>query len=98
LAAYETEACERFDHVVWVTEEDRQAVTTVSGSAKNGQSPSTVIPICVDSSQSKLIAPAAERRRVTFLGGCIGRPMQKGLFGLPGTSFPVCVPKCQTQS
>jgi glycosyltransferase involved in cell wall biosynthesis len=28
LASYEVEACRRFDHVVWVTEEDREAVNS----------------------------------------------------------------------
>ena len=53
LITYESEICRRFDHVVWVTEEDRRAVAALSRSGINGLSPSTVIPICADPTQIK---------------------------------------------
>ena len=48
LAGYETEVCQRFDHVVWVTAEDRQAVSALSEGVGGDSEASTVIPICTD--------------------------------------------------
>jgi glycosyltransferase involved in cell wall biosynthesis len=74
LAAFEREACETFDRVVWVTEEDRRAVLK---SAATG-SRHSVIPIAAD--------PAAQPRinrtkpfRVTFLGGMHWPPNREGV-------------------
>jgi glycosyltransferase involved in cell wall biosynthesis len=88
LAAYETEVCQRFDHVVWVTAEDRQAVTAMSKSATNDQPPSSVIPICVDASRTKPIASAANRRRVMFLGGLHWPPNAEGIVWFAQHVFP----------
>jgi len=49
MASFEPEVCQQFDHTVWVTDIDRQAVTPKSTS--NGYSSSTVIPICVNPHQ-----------------------------------------------
>lgn len=82
MAAYETEVCQRFDHVVWVTAEDRQAV---AGAA---DVPSSVIPICTDTSMARPIRPAPTRRRVTFLGGLHWPPNAQGIAWFANQVFP----------
>lgn len=74
LAAFEREACETFDRVVWVTDEDRRAVLASS----TGRGRHAVIPIAAD--------PAAQPRlerakpfRVTFLGGMHWPPNREGV-------------------
>jgi glycosyltransferase involved in cell wall biosynthesis len=79
LAVYEPEVCRRFDHVVWVTEEDRQAVAALSTATANGQAPSTVIPICADPAQTRPVGREANQRRITFLGGLHWPPNAQGV-------------------
>jgi glycosyltransferase involved in cell wall biosynthesis len=86
LAAYEPEVCRRFDHVVWVTEEDRGAVAACSDGASGP--PSSVIPICADPSAVAPVAPAPVRRRVTFLGGLHWPPNAQGIRWFARHVFP----------
>lgn len=86
LATYEPQICGRFDHVVWVTEEDRRAVAAWSDPATNGAS--TVIPICADPAHTKTVAPAPTRRRVTFLGGLHWPPNAEGVLWFAQHVFP----------
>jgi hypothetical protein len=79
LATYEPEVCAGFDHVVWVTEEDRQAVAALPASLRNGLAPSTVIPICVNPTLVKPVERAANSRRITFLGGLHWPPNAQGI-------------------
>ncbi len=72
LARYEREICRRFDHVVWVTEEDRAAVG-VDGV------PSSVIPICLDPEAQWPVGRRVEAQRVTFLGGLHWPPNAEGI-------------------
>ena len=64
LARFERETVERFDRVVWVTEEDRAAFPPARGAGRRD----AVIPIAVDPAASQ---PIVRQRpfRVTFLGG-----------------------------
>ena len=64
LAHFERDMVERFDRVVWVTEEDRAAFPPCARGARDD----AVIPIAVDPTASQ---PIARQRpfRVTFLGG-----------------------------
>jgi glycosyltransferase involved in cell wall biosynthesis len=64
LARFERETLDRFDRVVWVTEEDRAAFPTCARIGRHDQ----VIPIAVDPGATR---PVERRRpfRVTFLGG-----------------------------
>jgi glycosyltransferase involved in cell wall biosynthesis len=88
LANYETEVCRYFDHVVWVTAEDRQAVAALSDGAVNSQIASTVIPICADTSLVRPVVPATNRRRVTFLGGLHWPPNAEGILWFAKHVFP----------
>jgi glycosyltransferase involved in cell wall biosynthesis len=79
MARFEARICRRFDHVVWVTAEDRAALAAVAGrgfEATGGRS--TVIPICVDPSLSSVAMHRANARRVTFLGGLHWPPNAEG--------------------
>lgn len=72
LMRYEVEVCGRFDHVAWVTREDRAALPAVS-------SPSTIIPICVDPEAQLPLPRRADAHRVTFLGGLHWPPNAEGM-------------------
>ena len=77
LARYELKTCRQFDHVVWVTEDDRAAMRQVA----NGQAPAfddPVIPICVDPLATKPVKRSPQARRVTFLGGMHWPPNADG--------------------
>lgn len=74
LEVYEREACLRFDHVVWVTGKDHQAVLP-GGDPRRASA--NVIPIAVDPAAR----PRLERSRpfrVTFLGGLHWPPNREG--------------------
>jgi len=79
MTTYETDVCSRFDHVVWVTEEDRRAVAAVSGSGANDHPPSTVIPICADPIQVQPVSLTSNKQRITFLGGLHWPPNAQGI-------------------
>lgn len=78
LARYELETCQKFDHVVWVTREDQQALARKA----NGQAQpnnTRIIPICVDPLKISPVRRLQEARRVTFLGGMHWPPNALGI-------------------
>jgi glycosyltransferase involved in cell wall biosynthesis len=89
LASYETEVCRHFDHVVWVTAEDQQAVAALSDGAVNSQTASTVIPICADTRLARTVEPATNRPRITFLGGLHWPPNAEGILWFAEHVFPM---------
>lgn len=88
LARYEAEVCQRFNHVVWVTEEDRQALM---GHIRNPPSAicSSVIPICVDPDEQQVIPRQPDARRVTFLGGLHWPPNAAGVLWFARQVWPL---------
>jgi glycosyltransferase involved in cell wall biosynthesis len=88
LAAYEADVCRDFDHVVWVTEEDRRAVEALPASTSQPQPSSTVIPICADPTHTPPVARAANPRRITFLGGLHWPPNAQGVLWFADQVFP----------
>ena len=78
LARYEARVCSQFDHVVWVTEEDRQAVM---GQIRNPQSAirNPVIPICIDPSCFNVVDVSAEVHGILSLGGLHWPPNAEGV-------------------
>jgi glycosyltransferase involved in cell wall biosynthesis len=75
LQRFEREVCQRFDRVVWVTEEDRRAVDVPSSYARDSD---LVIPIATDPNMNARL----ERHqpfRVTFLGGMHWPPNGEGV-------------------
>lgn len=98
MARYEAETCRRFDHVVWVTNEDKAAVEAVrlssDGAGQTTQpSPSThaVIPICVDPAAKPAVARAPDAYRVTFLGGLHWPPNAEGVRWFLSDVWPTVV-------
>jgi len=88
MAAFEVDVCRRFDHVVWVTQEDYEAVSTLPKAKTNGLAPSTVIPICADPTRIKPVEKAANKKRVTFLGGLHWPPNAEGIVWFAQHVFP----------
>lgn len=87
LTNYEPKVCHQFDYVVWVTEEDRQAVDALSTSS-NEATPSTVIPICADPGQVDPLPYTESKHRVTFLGGLHWPPNAEGILWFAKHVFP----------
>lgn len=79
LARYEVETCRQFDHVVWVTQEDFDAVQSQVKTPGAPVPDSGVIPICVDTDTTPVIRRQATPRRVTFLGGLHYPPNADGI-------------------
>jgi polysaccharide biosynthesis protein PslH len=78
LARYEVNACHQFDKVVWVTDEDRQALNAVTV----GQAPlreGLTIPISVDLQSKPIISRQESANRVTFVGGLHWPPNAEGV-------------------
>lgn len=76
MRRYEADTCSRFNDVVWVTAEDRDAV----GLPDTPAGPrSHVIPICVDPQGTPVINRVAQPHRVTFLGGLHWPPNAAGI-------------------
>lgn len=79
LARYEPDICQKFDHVIWVTNEDRQAVESLSPPHSNGRPKSAVIPICADPSKIEPVRRISTKQRITFLGGLHWPPNAQGI-------------------
>lgn len=88
LGRYEIDTCSKFDHVVWVTEEDQRAVVALAErngncklSACDGETGPghSVIPICVDPGVTNALPRNTTGRRVTFLGGLHWPPNAQGI-------------------
>lgn len=79
MASFEARICQDFDQVVWVTDEDRVALASATGSRPESiNERSTVIPICVNPSEQPVVTHGSEVRRVTFLGGLHWPPNAEG--------------------
>jgi polysaccharide biosynthesis protein PslH len=79
LARYEVDVCSRFDHVVWVTKEDFQAVQSQALAQAEGVGNSGVIPICVDPDLATNVKRRTDAQRITFLGGLHYPPNAEGI-------------------
>jgi glycosyltransferase involved in cell wall biosynthesis len=84
LEAFEREACERFDRVVWVSDADRRAVTA-NGGGRNGQD--QVIPIAIDPQASRTVV-RARPFRVTFIAGMHWPPNADGISWFASSVWP----------
>ena len=85
FARYEPAVCQQFDHVTFVTEEDREALLSrmrPPTGDQHGQSlrdQTSVIPICVDTAAVEPVPPVAEPFRVTHVGTMYWPPNVEGL-------------------
>lgn len=75
LQRYELATCDRFDTVVWVTDEDRLALSD----APQALIGDLTIPICVDPADKAPVRRLDAACRVTFLGGLHWPPNAEGM-------------------
>ncbi len=107
MRRYELDVCHQFDHVVWVTAEDRAAVLNNSQSnlrlptidnsqltIHNSQFP--VIPICIDPDTKPMIKRVPTPHRVTFLGGLHWPPNAAGVRWFAREVWPHVLEQCPT--
>jgi glycosyltransferase involved in cell wall biosynthesis len=85
LARYEAQAYQRFDHVVYVADEDRQVLQE---RMLVEDSRFTTIPICVDPEEKPLIERAQHPRAVTHLGTMFWPPNVEGALWFAQEVFP----------
>jgi glycosyltransferase involved in cell wall biosynthesis len=78
LARYEAESCRRFEHVVWVTEDDWVAVQKL-GNETPVTNRNQVIPICIDLDEKPVLSSVSHPFRVTFIGGLHWPPNAEGV-------------------
>ncbi len=92
LTRYETDLCERFDHVVFVTDEDRQTLQKQLSSRHSPPAthrlPFTTIPICVDPEEQPLIQRVPYPRAITHLGTMFWPPNVEGVLWFAREVFP----------
>jgi len=79
MARYERDICEKFDHVVWVTDEDRQAMFGGQLSSEDNHGSHSVIPIALDLSKCSSYPRQEKARRITFIGGLHWPPNSEGI-------------------
>ena len=87
LRHYETAVCQKFDHVVWVTEKDRQVVEPLTKATSS--EPSLVIPICVEPHSNGKKPSKRQKSRITFLGGLHWPPNAQGVLWFAKEIFPL---------
>jgi len=99
LTCYEKQVCQQFDHVVWVTEEDRaafhaQMIKAQRPTPDDGRRSvvnsrrSSIIPICVDPVAKSAILRTPNAHRVTFLGGLHWPPNAEGVLWFAREVWP----------
>ena len=84
LKRYELETCECFDQVVWVTDEDRRALSMDPMNLIGD----LTIPICVDTEEKVKIPRSPAANRVTFLGGLHWPPNSEGVLWFAREVWP----------
>ena len=101
LQRYEQAVCQQFDHVVWVTEEDREAVFGNQSSVfskqlavNSGETRHSVIPICVDVAEKQVVERRPNAHRVTFLGGLHWPPNAEGIVWFAQEVWPQVIAQC----
>jgi glycosyltransferase involved in cell wall biosynthesis len=75
MKRYEAQTCARFDHLVWVTGEDREAVNRQSSIFN----PQSTIPICIDPGEIQPADPLPSQPALLLLGGMHWPPNAEGL-------------------
>lgn len=88
MARYEVAICQQFDHVVWVTQEDYQAVQQQALRLGQHAPCDAIIPICGDSTEQLPIQRLPAAHRVTFVGGLHYPPNAQGICWFAENVFP----------
>ena len=86
---YELETCDRFDYVVWVSDEDRLALSRPLAKLASDRT----IPICVDPDAKKVVDRKNGSLRVTFLGGLHWPPNADGVAWFAREVWPKVLPQ-----
>jgi glycosyltransferase involved in cell wall biosynthesis len=79
FARYEVHVCQQFDHVAFVTQDDRKALLAQMGDRALAQDRTSVIPICVDTDTVKAVSPVRTPFRVTHVGTMFWPPNIEGI-------------------
>ena len=85
LARYEAQAYQRFDHVVFVADEDRQVLQERTSTE---DSRFTTIPICVDPEEKPLVELVQRPRAIMHLGTMFWPPNVEGVLWFAQEVFP----------
>jgi glycosyltransferase involved in cell wall biosynthesis len=85
LARYEADLWKRFDHVVFVADQDREALQT---QIPIDNLDFTTIPICVDPEKQSLIQRTQHPRTITHLGTMFWPPNVEGVLWFAYEVFP----------
>jgi glycosyltransferase involved in cell wall biosynthesis len=88
LRRYELDAYGRFDHVVFVTDLDCEALSQGDGGSPGGDARCTIIPICVDPEQKPLVQRRRSARGVTHLGTMFWPPNVEGVLWFARSVWP----------
>ncbi len=85
LARYEADLWKRFDHVIFVADQDRQALQT---QIPGDNLQFTTIPICVDPEEQPLIQRVSYPHAITHLGTMFWPPNVEGVLWFANEIFP----------
>lgn len=90
LARYEARTYCQFDHVAFVSGEDRQAVRAVMDASRADwlSAHSTLIPICIDPADRALVERVAQPKSVLHLGTMFWPPNIDGVLWFAERAFP----------
>lgn len=91
MARYELNICREFDHVVWVTKEDLNAVLqkTTEVIVKDAlEKTSTIIPICIDLDNYPQPTIQSDSKDLLFIGGMHWPPNTEGVRWFVKMIFP----------
>lgn len=89
LFRFEKETCLLFNHVVWVTKDDFNALY-MNNHAHDLAYKNTIIPICInpDAVQHK-VHPAQQKKNILFVGGMHWPPNTEGILWFTNKVFPI---------
>jgi glycosyltransferase involved in cell wall biosynthesis len=89
MAEFETQTCRQFDHIVWVTQEDLKAVSSIASLLikdnlkvayyKALSEDNSIIPICVDPAETAPVDRVPEADEILFVGGMHWPPNADGV-------------------
>jgi glycosyltransferase involved in cell wall biosynthesis len=98
LARYEARLCAWYDHVTFVTDEDRELIEQqiARWHVPVPKERFTTIPICIDPSDKRPIEPVAQPRRITALGVMFWPPNAEGVLWFAQEIWP-CIRAQQPQ-
>jgi glycosyltransferase involved in cell wall biosynthesis len=99
MRRFEVHTCQQFDELVWVTQEDLQAVKhqaqKLGVAGFDAHSRHNVIPICIDPQSVRPIEPLSTSAVIFFLGGMHWPPNAEGVNWFVRETFPLVEARLQ---